>query len=467
MPFAYMVTITKSGALKISLISIVTVILLEGFAGIRVGSLALLSDAAHAAFDAFSTLILLISARIALKPADKDHTYGHGKVEAIGSMLGGIILFVLAFIIIGEAAQRFTTGIHLIHPGLLGYAAAMYTLGIDVIRMSVLRSALTQDSLSIRAGWYDAISDFASTILAFVGLTSSSLGYPMGDTIASIAVASLLGYLGIKLVHSTSMVLTDAVSEELVQSILTEIKETDDVLKCKELRVRHVGDETFVDTVIGTSPHIGILDADTIASRIESRLGKLLGKSTVMVHIEPIEWEIPIEMRVRSATSLVEGARDVHNLSVTTIEDGHYVILHLRVDPSLPLESAHGIAEAVERSVQIAIPEVRRVTVHIEPSVPERSRGLMVTDQSISDAIRSIVISFPGVAEAPSVTLYSTGGDFHADISCVFEGEENISKIHDIVSSIEDKIKQRYGNAIITIHAEPAKKAERITERSD
>lgn len=459
--------ITKTGALKVSLISIVTVIAIEGFAGLYVGSLALLSDAAHAAFDAFSTLILLISAKIALKPADEDHTYGHGKIEAIGSLIGGVILFVLAAVIIGEAALRLSAGVSIVHPGVLGYAAATYTIAIDILRMAILTSALTQTSLSVRAGLYDAISDFASTILAFVGLASASLGYPVGDTAASIIVASLLGYLSVKLIHSTSMDLSDAVPGKMVQSILAEIRKTDEVLKCKELRVRHVGDVTFVDSVIGVSPHVGLVGADTIATRIEANLQKLLGKSSIMIHIEPLEWEIPIEMQVRSATSKVDGARGVHNLSVTTMDDGHYVTLHVQVDPSLHLDKAHDIAEAIERGVESAIPQVRRVTVHIEPSTPERSRGMRVDDKSVSDAVRSIVESHPGVAEISSIMLYSTGQELRIDISCLFERGENIAKIHDAVSRIEEDIKQEFRRAIVTIHAEPARRVEKILGRSD
>lgn len=459
--------ITKTGALKISLVSIVTVIVIEGFAGLYVGSLALLSDAAHAAFDAFSTLILLVSARIALKPADEDHTYGHGKIEAIGSLMGGVILFVLAVVIIGEAASRLSTGVNAIHPGVLGYAAATYTIAIDFLRMGILTAALTETSLSVKAGLYDAISDFASTILAFVGLASASLGYPVGDTAASVIVASLLGYLSIKLIHSTSMDLSDAVSEKLVQSILAEIRKTDEVLKCKELRVRRVGDVTFVDAVIGVSPHVGLIGADTIAARIEANLQKLLGKSSIMIHIEPWEWEIPIEMQVRAATNKVEGARGLHNLSVTTVDDGHYVTLHVQVDPSLPLDKAHEIAERVETGIESVIPQLRRVTVHIEPSRPERSRGIIVNDKSVSDAVKSIVESHRFVAEISSIILYSADDQLRIDIICLFKGEENIAKIHDAITKIEEDIKARFSNAIVTIHAEPSRRVKEIPRRTD
>jgi len=457
--------ITKTSALKASLISILTVILIEGFTGLYISSLALLSDAAHAVFDAVSTLILLISLRISLKPADENHTYGHGKIEALGSLIGGVILLVLTVIIIQEAWLRISTGVNLVHPNVLGYAAVTYTIAIDFFRLGILKAALTETSLSVKAGFYDAISDFASTILAFVGLASSSLGYPIGDTAASIIVASLLCYLSIKLIHSTSMDLSDAVSRKLVQSILTEIRRTDEVLRCKQLRVRHAGEVTFVDAVIGVSPDVGLIGAETIATRIEANLQKLLGKSSIMIHIEPLEWEIPIELRVRSATSKVEGARGIHNLSVTTLDDGQYVTLHVQVDPTLPLDKAHEIAEGIETGIKKAIPQVRHVTVHMEPSRPERGQGIMVDDKSISDQVRSIVESHPSVTQVSSIILYSTGNQFRIDINCLFKGDENIGKIHDAITKIEEDIKAQFSNAIVTIHAEPERPVEPVSGR--
>ena len=227
-----------------------------------------------------------------------------------------------------------------------------------------------------------------------------------------------------------------------------------------------MGDVTFVDAVIGVSPHVGLIGADTIAARIEANLQKVLGKSSIMIHIEPWQWEIPIEIQVRSATNKVEGARGVHNLSVTTVNDGHYVTLHVQVDPSLPLDKAHEIAERVERGIRNVIPQVRRVTVHIEPSRPERSHGTMVDDKSISDAVRSIVESHGIVAEISSIILYSTGDELRIDINCLFKGEENIAKIHDVVSRIEEDIKARFSNAIVTIHAEPSSRVEQIPRRT-
>ena len=115
--------ITKTGALKISFVAIVSAIIVEGLAGLVVGSLALMSDAAHAAFDALSTLILLVATSLSLKPADEDHTYGHGKIETLGTLIGGVALIVLAGTIMVLAAYRLAFGSIIQHTS-IGLAAA-------------------------------------------------------------------------------------------------------------------------------------------------------------------------------------------------------------------------------------------------------------------------------------------------------------------------------------------------------
>jgi len=447
--------ISKTRALQLSLLGITSVIILEGIAGITTGSLALLSDAGHALFDAISTLILLVATGLSLRPADEDHTYGHGKIESLGALIGGIILLLLALGITSEAVLRMSVGVHA-KPSLLGYVAATYTMAIEIIRMIVLSAALKSRSLTVKAELYHATSDFFSTSLVFVALGLTSFGYPVGDTLVSFVIAALLGYLSLRLIYSSMLDLSDAVSGRLVQSVLREIKRTSDVLECKSLRVRRVGEVTYVDAVCAVSPAVGITDADAIAAKIESNLMKLLGKSEIMIHLEPLEWGLPPEIRVRTATGKVEGARGLHNISIATVGDGLYVTLHVQVDPSLPLDKAHEIARSVEQGIEESVPKVRQVTVHLEPSMPESAKGTPVDDDYVSDAVRSAIAAYPDVREISAIATYRVEGKLHINVHCLFSGSTSIVEVHDIISRIEDSVRQRLDNVVVTIHPEPA-----------
>jgi len=455
--FTSMPRFTKTGALKISLITIVSAIVVEGLAGLVVGSLALISDAAHAAFDALSTLILLVATSLSLKPADEDHTYGHGKIETLGALIGGVALVALAGTIMVFAVYRLIFGATIEHT-FMGIAAAGYTLIMDFVRLGVLVDVSKTASPTIRAGLFAAVSDFISTLIALLGLGLAAIGYPGGDAVASIILALGLGYTSIRLIHSSSLELSDAISGKLIQSILREIRKTDEVLKVKELRARKVGQVTYVDAIVAVSPFAKLADADTIASRIEGNLKRLLGEATVLIHIEPLEWDVPAEAKIRNATDKVPGARGVHNLSVTNIDGGLFVTLHVQVDSSLPLEKAHDIAESIERGISSDVPRVRQVTVHLEPSMPERGSGTMVDERYLSDAIRSVIASYPEVLAINTIMTYRRGNVLHININCIFAGEQSIAKVHDMVSKIEEAIRERLGEVIVTIHPEPVRK---------
>ena len=452
--FRQMRRISKIRALQLSLVAIGSVIFLEGAAGFLTGSLALLSDAGHAGFDALSTLILLVATILASKPADEDHTYGHGKIESLGALVGGIMLLLLALGITGLAILRMNLGVHA-KPNLLGYAAATYTMGIEILRIIILSAALRSGSLSVKADLYHASSDLFSTSLVFVGLGLTSAGYPVGDSLASFVIAALLGYLSIKLIYTSMLDLSDAVSGKLVQAILREITRTSDILKCKSVRVRRVGEVTFVDAVCAVSPLAGIVEADSIASKAEANLTKLLGKSSIMIHLEPLGWKLPPELQVRNATSKVEGAKGLHNISITNVEDELFVSLHVQVDPTLPLEKAHEIARLVEEGIEATMPKVRQVTVHLEPSMQETGSGTLVDDDYLSDTIRSLVHRYHDVRKISAIATYRAQGRLYINVHCLFSGDAPISEVHEMISKIEESIRQKFDNAVVTIHPEP------------
>jgi cation diffusion facilitator family transporter len=450
--------ITKTWALKVSCLAILSVILVEGTAAYVTGSLALVSDAAHAAFDAVATLILLVATNLSLKPADEDHTYGHGKIETLGALVGGIALLILAGTLVILAFSRFGSGGHNVEASLVGYGAAAYTMAVDVFRMIILVAVLKTGSLAVKADLYHAVADFVSTGLVFVAFGLTSLGYPIGDTFASIVITGLLIYLSIRLIYASSLDLSDAVSGKLVRSIMNEIKKTDEVLKVKALRARRVGQMTYVDAVIAISPYAQVVEADTIAARIESNLAKLLGASSIMIHVEPLEWKVPVELQIRNATSKVEGARGVHNLVVTEVEGKMFVTLDVQVASQLTLHRAHEIAESVEREIREAVPNILQVTVHLEPSVPESTSGIRIDDSSISDSVRSVIEEYSNAVTVSSITVYSTVEGMHVDVKCRFNAEDNIVQVHDLMSKIDNGIRKKYANAIVTIQPEPVGK---------
>jgi divalent metal cation (Fe/Co/Zn/Cd) transporter len=91
----------------------------------------------------------------------------------------------------------------------------------------------------------------------------------------------------------------------------------------------------------------------------------------------------------------------------------------------------------------------------LEPSQPESSEGALVVDNYVSDMVRSIVLRFPDVKQISAITTYRAEGRLYINVHCVLSGNIPISKVHEVMSRIEERVRQRFANAIVTVHPEP------------
>ena len=164
--------------MKISAFAIFSVVIIEVTLGLLINSLAIMSDGLHALLDAVSSVMLFFAVRAAMKPPDEEHTYGHEKFETIGGLIGGIVLIAVAFLIFYEAAMRLINPPQL-NPGIeyAGFIAIGYALFIASLRVTVFKKFQHVQSTSMKAGFYDAISDLSSTLIALLGFGLAISGF--------------------------------------------------------------------------------------------------------------------------------------------------------------------------------------------------------------------------------------------------------------------------------------------------
>ncbi len=452
-------SLTKVRALQLSLVAIASVVVFEGVVGFVTNSLAILSDAAHAAFDTITTLILLVTTGLSLKPPDEEHLYGHGKIEPIGGLVGGIALIGLAILLFYEAATRIKLVSEIgqvVRHDVIGFGAVGYTLAVDFFRMGTTWS-VSGSSVTVKASFYHALSDFASTVIALVGFGVTYVGGDDRiDAAASIVLSFLLVYLTVGLIRGSAAELSDQISKKVVSDIRKEILDTKGVLVCKDLKVRKVGDRTYVETTICVPSSMGLAQAHDVASRLEARINRLYDQSSVTVHIEPVGAEKTVEKRIESLATVVDGVRGVHDLSNVYSGGKLFITLHALVDPDMPLEKAHTIAEKIEQNLKKEISDIENVTVHIEPYARKVHREFAVKDTQMQRMIKEIVASHSSIRSVRRVVTYVSEKRRYVNIDCSFDKGVSVKAMHDTVSHIESEIKRRFREAIVTIHAEPA-----------
>ena len=442
-------------ALQLSLVAIASVVIFEGVVGLATNSLAILSDAAHALFDTITMLILLLTTQISLKPPDEEHMYGHGKVEQIGGLIGGVSLVGLAIFLFYEAALRLMSPEQVVQHDIIGFVAVGYTLAVDFFRMGTLWGR-GRNSVTLRASFYHALADFASTLIAFIGFGLTFIGGDDRiDATASMVLGLLLVYLTTGLLRTSTAELSDAIPKKIVGEIKKEILATIGVQSCKDLKVRRVGSKTYVETTLSVPSSMDLHEAHDVASHIESSITRLFGDTSVTVHIEPVGTDSSIDKHIESLAAKVEGVKGIHNLSSAYSEGRLYITLHALVDPQLSIEQAHYIAERIEADLAGQIAEIENVTVHIEPYEQRIRRELTIGDAEVGRAIREITKAHPNIRSVKRVVTYVSQQKIHINIDCLFDKETSVEDMHDTVSRVEAEIEKRFGEAIVTIHGEP------------
>jgi cation diffusion facilitator family transporter len=466
----------KRNALRTSLVAISSVFVFEFTAGLFTNSLALITDSTHALLDAVVTAVLIIATTLALKPRDIDHTYGHGKIETIGGFIGGAALFVVAIFFIYEAIIRLSVpgSSSLVTPGTIGFAAVIYTLAVDGFRIVVLGRAIKKTgapvigSTTLKADYYHAFADLASTTVAFVGLWLVATGFAYGDSIAAIILGGLLSYLSSRFAYQNAIELTDVISPRLVARVRQAANETEGVIQSGDIKMRRVGREIFVEATITLPAEISFESAHDTSAQVEDNIAKSLSGAglnvkprNITVHFEPVAGaDRPPESAIENAASKVGGVRGVHNIIISKIANTRSmdVSLHVQVERSATLAKAHSIANEVEESIKKHLKGVENITVHLEPMMPDVNGMQPLADSTIHDSIRNIILdSAKGVKKVDRIRTYRIPENIlKIDVNCSFSSEMTIEQIHERVSEIEKQIRIRYPQSIVTIHAEPS-----------
>jgi len=457
---------SKVSALQWSLIAISTVVVIEGLGGLLTNSLAILSDAAHALLDAVTTALLVATTRLSLRPPDELHAYGHGKIEAIGGLIGGVALFGASMGIFWEAGLRLLSGQALLRISSFGYLAVLYTLSVDFFRIWVLTRTGSGASFTVKANLYHALGDLSSTIVALVGFSSAAVGAANVDAYASIVLGSSLAFLSSRLVYRSSLDLSDIVptrtglSKGLARRVEEEIRAVVGVLDCHRIRLRRSGERIFADMHIVIDERTSLEDAHRIASSVEDRVRRLIPGADIVVHMEPSSrWKEDLAGSIRELASAIPKVKGVHDVLLRDVHGKLYVELHLELQGSLTLREAHETATLFEERVKAELPGVAGMVTHLEPAKERPTYGEDVTEEasSVVEEARRLALEIGGVKDAHDIGVRRIGAEFHVSMHCDLDESLSLDEVHGISNHIERHIVERVkGVTHVLVHVEPS-----------
>lgn len=428
-------------------------------AAISSGSLAMLSDALHALLDVGATILTFFAVRIGAKPADANHPYGHGKVEAVAALIETGLLFVVAIYVAIEAISRLKSGAPEIGHSVLAYAVLGVSIVVDIVRSrSLMRIAKETQSQALEADAMHFSSDLVSSTLVLIGLVVSAYGFHQGDLLAAMGVAIFIAIAGWRLGKRTIDTLMDAVPHGLSQRVGEIAADVPGVARVEGVRVRAVGPEIFGDVNIGvarTLPH------DRVSAIKDEVVAKLLAEypgSSVVVTTAPLalDDETVLE-RVLHVAAMMR--RPVHHVTIQRLGERMSVSLDLEVDGRMPLVAGHAIATELERAVVAELGEGVEVEVHLEPLEVRALEGSDVPAAEVTrvaDALRIIASSGSTIDHIHDVRVRRTEAGLVVNYHCYAEPNRSVLDVHEHVDAFERAVRQGLPEIVRVVgHAEP------------
>lgn len=284
---------------KVSFITIIGNVVLSVIkllAGIIAHSGAMISDAVHSASDVFSTFVVIIGIKLASKQPDKEHPYGHERMECVAAIILAVVLFITGLGIGADALRNILSGNYneLQVPGMLALIAAIVSIvSKEAMYWYTRHYAKKIDSGALMADAWHHRSDAFSSIGALIGIAGARLGFPVMDSIASLVIFLFIVKAAFDIFKDAMDKMTDhSCDEETEAQIYDCVMKNENVMGIDLLQTRIFGNKIYVDLEISADGSFTLQEAHTIAEAVHDDIEQNFPKvKHIMVHVNPASEE--------------------------------------------------------------------------------------------------------------------------------------------------------------------------------
>jgi cation diffusion facilitator family transporter len=428
--------------------------------GLLTGSLAVLSEAGHSLLDLAATVLTYVAVRVSGKPADAEHQYGHGKVESITALAETALLFLLAAVVLYEAAQRLIgEHVYAVEATAAAFAVIVASIVVDFFRARTLgRIAEETSSQALEADALHFRSDMWSSIAVLIGLAGVALGYSRADAAAALVVAIFICIAGWRLGRRTIDTLTDAAPAGVSERVAAIARRVPGIVAVERVRARPAGAVLFIELGVGVNRALPLERVTAIKDGLTRAIRADMPKAEVTITTEPRALD---DETVRERVILIARNRGlaVHHVAVQAIGDRLSVSTDLEVEGMLPLNAAHDIASRLEEAIREELGPDVEVETHIEPlpAVVLAGRDAAAARvMEITEALTSLAAGIAGLGEVHDVRVRETADGEIVNFHCRVDAALSVSTVHDLVDTVERALRRRFPSIARVIgHAEP------------
>ena len=280
--------------IKTTIIGIVTSIILaaiKGIAGVMGNSYALIADAIESTSDVFTSIIVITGLKIASKPADETHPYGHGKAEPFAGIVVAAALFLAAIVIIIQSLHEIITPHHAPAPFTL-IVLVFVVIIKEILFRFVIKVGKSVDSIAIKNDAWHHRSDAITSGAAFIGIAIALIGgkgYEQADDYAALCASAIIIFNAYRLFKPALFEIMDtAPSPEVIQKVINASLQVGGVIAIDKCFARKMGFQYYIDMHVIVDGNISVHTGHEISHKVKDNLlDSFQNISDVLIHIEP------------------------------------------------------------------------------------------------------------------------------------------------------------------------------------
>lgn len=345
--------------------------LLKTVFGFLTGSVSLIADGFHTLSDVVTSIVIVASFRIARKPSDAVHPFGHGRMESVATLVVAVLLIVVGIEIFKNAFGR------ILHPR--GFNASWLVIGmifLTVVTKELLARFSRElgriiDSAALEADFWHHRTDAVSSVLVIAAFVSQRFGFPYLDGPAGIVVAGMIVYTGWRIAKKgIDDLLGKQPSDTLVQKVKTAAREFPDVLDVHDLIVHQYGQTMVLSFHIEISDEHSLKFAHTLAEQVEKSINEKF-HAHATVHIDPVNTHDP-EMKeigefLKKFLDSRQAKMSFHDLRTVGEDGAKNLLFDLAIDPGMRDQEVKVLEKGLRQALLKTFPSLIDVIIEVEP----------------------------------------------------------------------------------------------------
>jgi len=425
------------------------------------GSLSFLSETVDTLSDIVFVFLTIYSIYLSQQPPDYEHMYGHSKMDSIGAMIQGVFLITTYFFLIMNAIEVIMKQLYNVNNPDFGLQILIISFLINVVFSRILIwQGKKRNSLSLQVQGLNLFQDSLRAIIVLISfILVIFFNITFFDPIFSIIVSIWIILSAAMLLKKGIIDLTDVnpISSFIIEEIKQKIFQLEHVNAVEDIKVRASGDDLFIDVRLSVEDHISIIHANDITKAISSMTKLYFRHYNVetIVEMNPLSGEISISEKIinllHSMKTEFHEILEFKDLNVFRIENTYFLSITIVVDKKLTLDEAHLICNNFEEELKKEEPTISRVITHIESgTIDETLSKQQFTCKRfeeeelnvIKQKVENVLKTQPEIKGYHGFEFWSTSDFCVLEVHVFFNGDLNISYVHNILTKLEKKVKK-------------------------